>query len=44
MNELFRKFAHTVSAIVGSSWAFILAVAIVVVWAATGPLFRFSDT
>src|SRR6266704_2494743 len=44
MNELFRTFAHTVSAIVGSSWAFILAVAIVVVWAATGPLFRFSDT
>jgi len=44
MNELFRKFAQTVSAIVGSSWAFILAVAIVVVWAATGPLFRFSDT
>ncbi len=44
MNELFRKFAHTVSAIVGSSWAFILAVAIVVVWAAAGPLFRFSDT
>src|SRR5213596_1070143 len=44
MNELFRKFAHTVSTIVGSSWTFILAVAIVVVWAATGPLFRFSDT
>src|SRR5437773_3673094 len=44
MNELFRKFAQTVSTVVGSSWAFILAVAIVVVWAATGPLFRFSDT
>jgi len=44
MNELFRKFAKTISAIVGSSWAFIMAVAIVVVWAATGPLFRFSDT
>jgi len=44
MKELFRKFAKTVSAIVGSSWAFILAVAIIVMWAATGPLFRFSDT
>ena len=44
MKELFRKFAQTVSIIVGSSWAFILAVAIVVVWAASGPLFRFSDT
>jgi len=44
MKELFRKFAQTVSTVVESSWAFILAVAIVVVWAATGPLFRFSDT
>src|SRR5436190_10178584 len=44
MKELFRKFAQTVSTVVGSSWAFILAVAIVVVWAATGPLFRFSNT
>ena len=44
MKELFRKFAQTTSQAVGSSWTFILAVLIVVVWAATGPLFHFSDT
>jgi len=44
MKELFRKFAQTTSQAVGSSWTFILAVLIVVVWAATGPLFRYSDT
>ena len=44
MNELFRKFAQKTSQMVGSSWAFILAVAIIVVWAATGPMFRYSDT
>src|SRR5882672_10222085 len=44
MNELFRKFAQTTSGLVGSSWAFILAVMIVVIWAATGPIFHYSDT
>jgi len=44
MNELFRKFAQTTSQAVGSSWAFILAVLIIVVWGVTGPLFHYSDT
>ena len=44
MNNLFRKFAHKTSAIVGSSWAFILATAVIVVWAIAGPIFHFSDT
>jgi low affinity Fe/Cu permease len=44
MNELFRKFSQTTSKLVGSSWAFILAVAIVLVWALTGPIFHYSDT
>jgi|SRR5215813_2043296 len=44
MRELFRKFAQKISAIVGSAWAFILAVLIVIVWAATGPIFKYSDT
>ena|SRR3989441_764069 len=44
MNELFRKFAQKASHIVGTSWAFILAVLIIVVWAATGPVFHYSDT
>jgi low affinity Fe/Cu permease len=28
----------------GTSWAFMTALAIIVVWAVTGPLFHFSDT
>ncbi|HXV41849.1 MAG TPA: low affinity iron permease family protein [Anaerolineae bacterium] len=44
MNELFRKFAHKTSVVVGSPWAFITAVAIIVIWAVTGPIFGFSDT
>ncbi len=44
MNELFRKFAQKTAHVVGTSWAFILAVLIIVVWATTGPLFHYSDT
>ncbi|HEX2619153.1 MAG TPA: low affinity iron permease family protein, partial [Phototrophicaceae bacterium] len=44
MNEFFRKFAHTVSGMMGSPWAFILAVTVIVVWIITGPIFQFSDT
>src|SRR3954447_1574394 len=44
MNETFRKFANKTSEIVGSPWAFILAVTIVIVWGISGPAFGFSDT
>jgi low affinity Fe/Cu permease len=44
MNEAFRKFAQKISHWAGTSWAFILAVTIIVVWAGTGPLFGYSDT
>lgn len=44
MKELFRKFSHATSQAVGSSWAFIMAVLIIVVWGITGPLFHYSDT
>ncbi len=44
MNEFFRRFAHKTSEVVGSSWAFILAVVIIVFWASTGPMFGYSDT
>jgi low affinity Fe/Cu permease len=44
MNELFRKFSGKASELVGSSWAFILAFLIIVVWAITGPMFNYSDT
>jgi len=44
MNEIFRKFAHITSAVVGSPWAFIVAVTVIVVWAITGPIYHYSDT
>ena len=44
MNELFRKFSQVTSKVVGSSWSFILAVLMILIWAITGPLFHYSDT
>jgi low affinity Fe/Cu permease len=44
VHEAFRKFAASVSAAVGTPWAFMVALAIIVVWAVTGPMFGFSDT
>jgi low affinity Fe/Cu permease len=42
--DYFRKFASRTARGVGSPWAFLLAVTVIVVWAATGPIFKFSDT
>src|SRR5207302_2852251 len=44
INAPFRKFAQTFSHLVGTSWAFIVAILIVGIWATTGPIFHFSDT
>jgi low affinity Fe/Cu permease len=40
----FRRFSCRVSDAVGSYWAFIGALAVVLAWAITGPLFGFSDS
>ena len=44
LNDLFRRIAHRSAEALGSSWAFVVAFLVVVVWGATGPLFRYSDT
>ncbi len=44
MKDFFRRFSHRTSDAVGSPWAFIMALAIVIIWATTGPIFKFSDT
>ena len=43
-SNFFRKFSQKISYLVGTPGAFILALTVVIVWAATGPLFHFSDT
>ena len=40
----FVRFAKIMSRLTGRPIAFLLAVAVVLVWALTGPLFGFSDT
>jgi len=44
MNDLFHKIAVAISKKVGAPSTFLLAVLVVVVWALTGPVFKFSDT
>ena len=39
-----ERFARRVTEWTGGSWAFGVAVGVIVVWALTGPLFGFSDT
>jgi low affinity Fe/Cu permease len=44
MNELFRRLAQKSASAVGSPWAFVAALVVIIIWAATGPVFHFSDT
>jgi low affinity Fe/Cu permease len=44
MERLFAKFANATAKATGSPIAFLLCVAMVLVWAASGPIFKFSET
>jgi low affinity Fe/Cu permease len=44
VSDAFRVFARRSSNVLGSPWAFVMAILVIVVWAATGPTFHFSDT
>ena len=43
MNETFRKFANKTSEAMGTPWAFIAAVLLILGWAVSGPFFGFSE-
>jgi low affinity Fe/Cu permease len=43
-NEWFSRFAHETARLAGKPMTFITAVAVVLAWAASGPLFDYSDT
>jgi low affinity Fe/Cu permease len=42
MDERFRQFAQKTSNAAGSSWAFLLALLIIIVWLISGPFFHYS--
>jgi low affinity Fe/Cu permease len=44
MDRIFTRVAGVVAGWTGQPAAFLLALAVIVVWAVTGPLFRWSDT
>jgi low affinity Fe/Cu permease len=44
IRDAFGVFARKTSTILGSAWAFVIAILIIVVWAMTGPAFGYSDT
>jgi low affinity Fe/Cu permease len=43
LHDHFGRFAASASAWLGSTWAFVIAGLVIAVWAATGPVFHFSD-
>src|SRR5689334_20930683 len=44
MSDLFRRFSQQTSRLMGSPITFIIAVAVVIIWAVSGPIFNYSDT
>jgi len=44
IEEVFADVAGKISQATGSFWTFSIALAVVLVWAATGPLFHYSET
>jgi low affinity Fe/Cu permease len=44
MEKEFVKFATATAKVAGKPWTFIACLAIVLGWAATGPIFKFSET
>jgi len=44
LGQKLERLSHEVTVWTGSSWAFAIALAIIIVWLVTGPLFQFSDT
>src|SRR6188508_1204485 len=44
IEDLFAKVAGKISQATGSFWTFSAALAVVLVWAATGPIFHYSET
>ncbi|AGY57698.1 low affinity iron permease family protein [Gloeobacter kilaueensis] len=44
LSAKFQQFSAFASQILGTSWSFLIACLLIVVWAISGPFFHFSDT
>jgi len=44
VRELFRWTANRISTFMGSAYAFVFAVLLIVIWLVSGPFFHYSDT
>jgi low affinity Fe/Cu permease len=44
IRDAFGVFARKASNVLGTAWVFVLAILIIVIWAATGHAFNYSDT
>jgi low affinity Fe/Cu permease len=44
LSQLLERFSQHATQATGTSWAFLIALSVIVVWGVTGPLFKFSDT
>jgi low affinity Fe/Cu permease len=44
LTDIFRDFARRAAAIIGSPWAFLLAILVVLAWLTIGQHFAYSDT
>ena len=44
MQESFRLFSRAIADKLGSNYAFLIALLVVILWGITGPMFGFSDT
>ena len=44
METFFIRFASATARVAGKPWTFIACLSVVLIWAATGPVFKFSET
>jgi low affinity Fe/Cu permease len=44
VSEIFQRFAAASAKYLGSPWAFLCAILLIIAWALTGPIFDFNET
>src|SRR6185503_11494437 len=43
-DDIFTRFTSSAAMALGHAWVFVVALAVLIIWAVTGPLLGFSDT